>query len=153
MLGEVYPLLGEAYLVLGAVYLVLGEVYLVLGEVYLMIRKVYPVITKTVVAAQDNCLEKNLKTCAIRKTECFFSIISLEVWTFMNSNCAGKRARLLALNENCQKVSTSLQNNYNRFFQHKSYQFTKVRGAYQKFCTLTINFFIIHFTCHLSQQL
>ena len=23
----------------------------------------------------------------------------------------------------------------------------KVRGSYQKFCTLTINFFIIHFTC------
>ena len=28
-----------------------------------------------------------------------------------------------------------------------------VRGSYQKFCTLTINFFIIHFTGHLSQQL
>ena len=25
-----------------------------------------------------------------------------------------------------------------------------VQGAYQKFCTLTINFFITHFTCHLS---
>ena len=28
-----------------------------------------------------------------------------------------------------------------------------VQGAYQKFCTLTINFFIMHFRCHLSHQL
>ena len=30
---------------------------------------------------------------------------------------------------------------------------SNIQGAYQKFCTLTINFFIMHFTCHLSHQL
>ena len=28
-----------------------------------------------------------------------------------------------------------------------------VQGVYQKFCTLTINFFITHFTCHLSHAI
>ena len=43
---------------------------------------------------------------------------------------------------------------YSNVLVHEQcYIYSNVRGSYQKFCILTINFFIIHFTCHLSQQL
>ena len=47
----------------------------------------------------------------------------------------------------CQIARVSLQLKVKNLGMHI------IQGAYQKFCTLTINFFITHFTYHLSHQL